>query len=613
VKLDDHVILADFDGRCYSATTAIEEATGALSASFGTQVGVVLLTRCGGGCSDDLMPAIRVLLFALLLCGVAPPVAAQVSKSEPNDGSAAPRYVSADVLPSDKELEAAGARIGGIEIDSIQIFDLSNPEDNNWLFRTADHLHKGTRVSAIAAQLLFRRGDLYSRRLLDETARNIRLNSSFLREPVIHPIRYHDNVVDLVVITHDVWTLQPGINFGRSGGKNTTSIDIADANFLGYGKSIEIGHGQNVDRTTTFMQWNDPNLWGSHWTDGALYSRNSDGTVWGVGAGLPFYSLEARRSGGGDVGDNHSVFTRYRLGQAYDAYDDDRRTADLYFGRALRVTDLWTERLMIGWRVDRSRFGAAPNQTPLAPLPQNRDLSYPFARVQWIENTYATMRNLDLIARTEDVHFGLDASVGLGLATMAFGSDRNSLIADTEINYGWQITEAQELFLASRVASRFEDGALHDAIITWTSSYYLATSDHTRMLVRFTGDAGYDLDGDHRLQLGGDTGLRGYPLRYQNGNQRALVTVEERLYTNYYLFRLVNLGAAAFYDMGRTWGTTLVPTPQLGLLKDVGVGLRLGNQRSSFGSVIHIDLAVPLDRSSSISAVQFLVTTHKSF
>ena len=32
--------------------------------------------------------------------------------------------------------------------------------------------------------------------------------------------------------------------------------------------------------------------------------------------------------------------------------------------------------------------------------------------------------------------------------------------------------------------------------------------------------------------LGGDTGLRGYPLRYQNGNQRALFTVEERLYTN---------------------------------------------------------------------------------
>ena len=268
---------------------------------------------------------------------------------------------------------------------------------------------------------------------------------------------------------------------------------------------------------------------------------------------------------------------------------------------------------MLGWRFDRSRFGAPPNAPLLAPLPLDRTLSYPFARMQWIENQYDTTRNLDLIARTEDLHFGLDASVGIGVATRAFGSDRQSVIADTEINYGWRFGNRQELFLASRLASRFEDGTLHDAIVTWTSSYFLTTSDHTRMLLRFSGDAGHALDGDHTLQLGGDTGLRGYPLRYQNGNQRALVTLEERLYTNYYLFRLVNLGAAAFYDMGRTWGTTLVPTPQLGLLKDVGLGLRLGNARSSFGSVIHIDLAAPLDRTTNISSLQFLVSTHQTF
>jgi hemolysin activation/secretion protein len=209
----------------------------------------------------------------------------------------------------------------------------------------------------------------------------------------------------------------------------------------------------------------------------------------------------------------------------------------------------------------------------------------------------------------------LDASVGLGWALPQFGSDRHSVLADTEINYGWHFSESEEMFLTSRLATRFEDGTLHDAIITWGASYYLATSDMTRMLVRLSGDAGHDLDGDHTLQLGGDTGLRGYPLRYQNGNQRALFTWEERLYTNWYLFRLFNVGAAAFYDMGRTWGTTLVPTPQLGLLKDAGVGLRLGNARSSFGSVIHIDLAVPFDRTAGvdISSIQFLVSTEQSF
>ena len=56
------------------------------------------------------------------------------------------------------------------------------------------------------------------------------------------------------------------------------------------------------------------------------------------------------------------------------------------------------------------------------------------------------MRNLDLIARTEDVHFGLDARSASGWRRLEFGSDRNSLLPDTELNYGWHFSDRQELF-----------------------------------------------------------------------------------------------------------------------------------------------------------------------
>jgi hypothetical protein len=233
--------------------------------------------------------------------------------------------------------------------------------------------------------------------------------------------------------------------------------------------------------------------------------------------------------------------------------------------------------------------------------------------MQWTQNHYVTMRNLDLIARTEDVHLGLDASVGLGWAAPLFGADRYSWIADSEISDAFAFGQTQQLFVSGRLASRFEDGAVHDAIATTNASYFLATSDNTRLLVSVTDNASHNPDGDHYFDLGGDTGLRGYPLRYQNGNDLGLFTLEERLYTHWFPFRLFNVGAAAFYDMGRTWGTTLVPTPQLGLLQDVGAGLRLGNARSSFGSVIHVDVAVPLERAYGISKVQFLVTTQQSY
>ena len=49
------------------------------------------------------------------------------------------------------------------------------------------------------------------------------------------------------------------------------------------------------------------------------------------------------------------------------------------------------------------------------------------------------------------------------------------------------------------------------------------------------------------------------------------------------------------------------------LLRDVGFGLRIGNDRSGFGRMIHIDVAMPLDGDSQIDGVQFLVSTKKSF
>lgn len=517
-------------------------------------------------------------------------------------------------LPTDAQLEKMHARIGKVEIHIIQVFDLSDPSNNNWLFRTADILHVPTRASAVRSQLLFGPGDPYSRRLLDESARNIRQNSNFLREPVIRPIAYHDGVVDVEVITHDVWTLQPGVNFSRAGGANAFGFQVSDANFLGTGKYVEVGHAENVDRSSTYMQWQDPNIGGSRWTDALNYQSNSDGTVWGVGVSHPFYSLETPHDIGIDAGNDHSVVQRYRLGHPYDSYDNAWRTGDFYLGDALLINSNWTDRLLVGWRVDESSFGKSPRYEVLAPLPEDRNLSYPFVRMQWTRNNFVTLRNLALIARTEDVHLGLDASVGVGFASPIYGSDRSSLLVDSEVADAWEIGKRQDLFLNGRLATRFEDGNLHDAIITGSGNYYLRTSEYTRFFVNVAANIGHNLDGDHYFDLGGDDGLRGYPLRFQNGHQSALLSVEERLYTNYFLLQLVNLGAAAFFDMGRTWGSPLVSTPDLGLLKDVGLGLRLGNARSSFGSVIHIDAAIPLDRNGyDISRVQFLVSTQASY
>ena len=85
-------------------------------------------------------------------------------------------------IPADAELEASGAVIGEILIDNQNIFNLDDPKDNIPLFRLADHLHGRTRAGVVREQLLFKSGDRYSRRLIDETERS---RSSILPAPAL--------------------------------------------------------------------------------------------------------------------------------------------------------------------------------------------------------------------------------------------------------------------------------------------------------------------------------------------------------------------------------------------------------------------------------------------
>jgi hemolysin activation/secretion protein len=125
--------------------------------------------------------------------------------------------------------------------------------------------------------------------------------------------------------------------------------------------------------------------------------------------------------------------------------------------------------------------------------------------------------------------------------------------------------------------------------------------------------AGQELDLDNPVRLGGDTGLRGYPLRYQNGESKLLVTVEQRYFTDWYPLRLVRVGAAIFADVGRVWGPNPVGEERKGWLADVGFGLRLALTRSASRKVIHVDVAFPLGGDTTIDDVQFLLESRRSF
>jgi hypothetical protein len=549
--------------------------------------------------------------LALLGCIAAPASAAQVL---PAVASRAPRpeETRPAQVPADAELEGSGARIGAIQFSARQLFDVGRIDQDTSLTRAANRLHIATREATIENQLLFKRGDAYRASVLEETARLLR-DTPYLRDAHVRPVAYHDGIVDVEVTTQDVWTFNPGFSFGRKGGRNSGGVSLEELNLLGLGTQLGVELTSGVDRDTRAIYYRDRQLGSSWWNLATTWSDNSDGRLAAFSLARPFYSLDSRWTAGVQLEDDRRTESRYDLGEIVDQYQASSRLSTFYWGRSAGLVQGWARRYTLGLTMDEREFAPLAGAHATQLLPGDRRLVYPWIGIEWVENDFRTARNRDQIERTEDYSLGWRARTRLGFAGSSLGSDRDALVLDANLAKGWLLSPRQSVMLDADAASRVENGALRGGKFGAGARYYFRQSPGRLLFVDLSTQLGANLDADQQILLGGDSGLRGYPLRYQAGTGRWLLTAEERFFTHWYPFQLFNVGAAVFYDMGATWGRDPLGAPSQGLLRDVGVGLRLGNNRSAQGGVLHVDLAFPLDGDSSVRGLQFLVETRKSF
>ncbi len=554
--------------------------------------------------TDSLAP----FLAALLL--LTAPYAAAAGHS---------RETATQTVPSDAQLERQGAVIGRIEINNENIFDLKNPKDDNWLFRLANRLHPLTRQHTIREQLLFRTGEKYSRHLLDESARILRANPYFY-DASVEPIAYHDGKVDVLVTTHDVWTLNPGFNFSRSGGKSQTGFQIEDINTLGTGTDVKLEHTNSVDRTESDIELRNRHMFGTWFTTDVAYGTLSDGKMRRLIVDRPFYSLETHHAGGISINDSTEDDTLYDLGHEIDKFADHSRFYQIYGGFSHGLENGWTRRYSAGITYDEHAFHASNLWSGPTVLPADRKFVYPWLRFDLVQDQFVKLRNHNQIGRTEDFDVGAYATAQVGWADTAFGSARSALNFMLAAGDGYILSKRDTLLVSSVFTGRLENGLLENGVLDSAVRFYAEQSGYWPFrqgnwlfFTTLAASAGKRLDLENQILLGGDNGLRGYPLRYQDGTSRALFSLEERYFSDWYPFRLFRVGAAVFFDMGRTWGRPPLATRSLGLLKDAGFGLRFGNARTGLGNVIHVDLAFPFDGDPSIRHVQFLVQTEQEF
>ena len=519
-----------------------------------------------------------------------------------------------EAVPAPEALEALGARIGRVDIEVEDIFDPTNPAEHAAPYRLANKLHVNTHEDTVRSQLLFAESEPYSKQKVEETERLLR-GRRYLFDAHIAANCYHevDQTVDMSVRVRDVWSLNPGFSFSRKGGENGTGLEIEDQDFMGRGELVSLGWKSDVDRNSLRLVYDDPQLLGTWWRGRVSYADNSDGSMSELSVGRPFYSLDTRWSAGTDLRFGDRRMSRYREGHVLDEFDENVNHFEISGGRSHGLQDGWTRRWLAGVRYDASDFTPSPDSELVAALPEDRKFVYPWLGVEWIEDDFDTAHNRDQIGRTEDLHYGTALRADVGLASSALGSDRNAALFGLSASTGLRLGERDSLLLGSGLTGRWESIGLRDTALRGEARYHHPQGDRALFFAAARANAVVDPDLDHQLLLGGDNGLRGYPLRYQSGKASVLFTAEERFFTKWFPFRLYQIGAAVFADAGRTWGDDVAGQAPLGWLADAGVGLRIGNSRSGLGNVLHVDLAVPLNRQPGIDSVQLLIETRGSF
>ena len=506
----------------------------------------------------------------------------------------------------------AGLRVGSVVLVRDNVFDTTDPDTDGSFYRFFNRFHVVTRESTIEKQLLFGPGETFDPRLLEESERVLRRNKYFF-DATITPKLNDTGEVDVTVETRDVWTLMPEVQVTRSGGENTTVLGVEESNLFGYGHRVLLTWSEDVDRTSTAFEYTNPQV-GDSWVQTRLrVADNSDGDSLTFDLVKPFHVLDARRAGGIRVFEDQRREALYNLGEEAAEYRQERNRYSAFAGFSNGLVDGWVHRFTAGVVYDDNRFSAVPNPVLPQAVPEDRRLVYPYVGVEILEDRFQKSANRNQMERSEDFYMGTRVAATLGWSDTSFDADRDAFVYSLSGNLGFGSLDDKALLLSALASGRHEDEGAANTTLSVNARYYSSNTDKQLFFAVLNATVGDNLDLDNPIEVGGDTGLRGYPLRYQSGDSRVLLTIEQRYFTDWYPFSLFRVGGAIFADAGRVWGRDPLGGPNLGWLTDVGFGFRFAPTRLGTRKIVHLDIAFPLDGDASIDNVQILLEAKRSF
>ncbi len=499
-----------------------------------------------------------------------------------------------------------GYKIGSIAIESRDIFNESNPRENNWLYRAANRIQVNTREPVIRSQLLFEEGDTLD---LDKVEESIRIlyGREYLLNVKIEIAQVCDQSVDLLVIARDAWVIEPRINYGLEGGETTSGIGLRDGNFFGSGNALELIYQSTPERSKIIYRFTSENFLNRRLNAEFYHADLSDGSNRTIAIEKPFFSIDSERAYGVSTELEHIKETTRVRSEEVNRYDHKTQHDTIYIGQALQHNRTLARRLVMGLEREHHQF--APVESTVD-LPSPMEQQFLYFGYQQDTNKYREFRNLDQIKRAEDIAIGTQFEARYGIGTWENAEQLNKV--EAELSTVLSLSDKHLYRLGAELEwNQYADTReTRGSSVSLAASYYHFITSHHRWYFAAQYDMGWSLDEYEEFELGEANNLRGYPISFQRGDQRYTLNIERRYYSDIHWFNLIRVGAAVFVDAGRAWSDLYPDNP---VLASAGLGLRFQASKTGNPMVLHVNIAKPLIDTEGIDDALLSITMQDRF
>ncbi len=499
-----------------------------------------------------------------------------------------------------------------IEFSPQQMFDETD-KDTIWLHRLANKLHITTKKMTLENEAAFFTNKCEkSEADLEELERHLR-NKKYIRDA---RVTFTENKESIEVKTWDNWSLLPTLSFGRKGGKSTYSLGMKERNLLGYGIDTEIEAYSNVQRSGYRLSSTIP-LFQKQNTDIRLrFADNDDGVQHSIflhKAFAGFHTDFAYRIG---YNEEQREDTIYQNGDEQSIFQHELDVKVLNFAWLDTNTDDYVLRYRIGVTQDQHIFSALSepiDELPVNQLPKDREFLYPWFDVEYIEKDFRKQSNIHLISQIEDFNVGWQVKSRLGVGD---GSNENSgwMFWQSQINKGFSLYEKDLLLLKVSLAGDIYKNGNNRLLAKVDTEYFYQLSKHWGFYFNNVNTFSENQYLDRPVTMGGNTGLRGFPLQYQHGKNSIKMSTELRYYPNINIYKLLDIAGTVFADTGRAFGGSIAENNDAGWLQSFGIGARIYSPHSGGNNhVVHIDFAFPQSSDPDIDNFEIRIETKQSF